>query len=223
MNWQGISEALLLGLATGPVCLATCGPVVTPWMLAQPGGILRQGRQLGLFLTARLAGYLAFAVAAWLVGSAVPRAWEGRGWPLALVDLLLAAAMAAWAMGWPRRKCGTQAEGALVQIGQPLGSQKASAQKVSALSLGFLTGINFCPPFLAAGIRAAQCNHLGAALVFFTAFFFGTVVWFVPMAALGLVRRTSAVLAVARMTALLLALWYAGMGVLILAGEGLHG
>lgn len=223
MNWQGISEALLLGLATGPVCLATCGPVVAPWMLAQPGGMRRQSRQLGLFLAARLVGYLAFAVAAWLVGSAVPRAWEGRGWPLAVVDLLLAAAMGSWALGWPRRKCGSRAEETLVQIGQPLGSPKIASQRVSALSLGFLTGINFCPPFLAAGVRAGQLNHLGSALVFFAAFFFGTVVWFAPMAALGLVRRTSAVLAVARMTALLLALWYAGLGILILVGEGLHG
>ena len=28
-------EALLLGLATGPVCMASCGPVVVPWLLAQ--------------------------------------------------------------------------------------------------------------------------------------------------------------------------------------------
>jgi hypothetical protein len=32
-------EALALGLATGPVCLASCGPVVAPWLLAQPRGV----------------------------------------------------------------------------------------------------------------------------------------------------------------------------------------
>jgi sulfite exporter TauE/SafE len=223
MNWHGISEALLLGLATGPVCLATCGPVVAPWMLAQPQGVWRQTRQLSLFLSARLLGYLLFAVAAWLAGEAVPRAWEAHGWPVALVDLLLAAAMVAWAMGWPRRNCGQQNQDQLVQIGQPLGRQRASSPTLSALTLGFLTGINFCPPFLAAGIRAAQLNHLAGALVFFAAFFLGTVVWFVPVAALGLVRRSSAIVAVARITALLMALWYAGMGMMILAGEGLHG
>jgi hypothetical protein len=36
-----------------------------------------------------------------------------------------------------------------------------------ALALGFLTGINLCPPFLVAGLRAAQLEHLSAALLFF--------------------------------------------------------
>jgi len=218
MNGHAISEALLLGLATGPVCLATCGPVVAPWLLAQPQGITRQWRPMGLFLTARLMGYMAFAVVTWLAGAAVPRAWETHRWPMALVNLLLAAAMVAWALGWPRRKCGKAERNTLVQIDQPVRSRRSSA-----LLLGFLTGINFCPPFLAAGVRAAQLNHLAAALVFFAVFFLGTVVWFAPMAALGLVRRSSAVVAVARMTALLLALWYAGTGLMILAREAFHG
>lgn len=218
LHWQAVSEALLLGLATGPVCLATCGPVVAPWMLAQPHGVMRQLRQLGMFLAARLAGYLLFAVAAWLAGEAVPRAWQSWGWPMAVVDLLLAAVMVAWVLGWPRPACASPAGSKLVQIGAPQPSRPAAT-----LALGFFTGINFCPPFLAAGVRAAQLNQLPAALVFFAAFFLGTVTWFAPMAALGLVRRTAALVAVARMTALLMALWYAGMGVVLLVGEGIHG
>ena len=218
LHWQVVTEALLLGLATGPVCLATCGPVVAPWMLAQPRGVARQLCQLGLFLAARLAGYLLFAVAAWLAGEAVPQAWQTRGWPTALVDLLLAAAMLAWALGWPRSGSAQPQESKLVQIGAPQPGRPAAA-----LVLGFCTGINFCPPFLAAGVRAAAWNHLGAALVFFLTFFLGTVVWFVPMAALGLVRRSAALVAVARITALLMVLWYAGMGVVLLAGEGFRG
>ena len=62
-------EALVLGLATGPVCLATCGPVVVPWMMVQPRGVWWHSRQLGLFLAARLAGYMVFAAAVWMVGS----------------------------------------------------------------------------------------------------------------------------------------------------------
>src|SRR5271157_1081274 len=70
-------EALVLGLATGPVCLATCGPVVVPWMLVQPQGVGTHGRQMALFLAARLAGYLVFAAAVWLAGAALPRTWSG--------------------------------------------------------------------------------------------------------------------------------------------------
>ena len=62
-----------------------------------------------------------------------------------------------------------------------------------ALALGFLTGINLCPPFLVAGVRAAQLEHLWAALLFFVCFFAGTAVWFLPFLSMGLVQRTPAV------------------------------
>ena len=68
----GAGEALLLGLATGPVCLASCGPVVLPWMLVQPRGVRVQARQLSIFLAARLSGYLLFAATVWLAGSVIP-------------------------------------------------------------------------------------------------------------------------------------------------------
>jgi len=217
--YASMGEALTLGLATGPVCLATCGPVLVPWLLAQPEGARRQSGQLGLFLVGRLAGYLLFGALAWGTGEAIPRAWAGRPWFLGVVDVLLGVAMVAYAAGWPRRGCGKGKEQApLVQIGEPV-----KAVRRGALTLGFLTGVNFCPPFLTAGVRAAELNQLAGALVFFAAFFAGTVVWFVPLAGLGWVRRSTAVLTVARLAALLLALWYGGMGLSILIAEGIRG
>ena len=99
-------EALVLGLATGPVCLATCGPVVVPWMMVQPRGVRLHSRQLLLFLAARLAGYMVFAAAVWMVGSSIPHAWTGRTWLMGGIQLLLAAGMVVYAVGWPHRKCG---------------------------------------------------------------------------------------------------------------------
>ena len=89
-------EALVLGLATGPVCLATCGPVVVPWMMVQPQGMWLHSRQLFLFLAARLAGYMVFAAAVWMVGSSIPREWIGRAWLMGGVQLLLAAGLVAF-------------------------------------------------------------------------------------------------------------------------------
>jgi sulfite exporter TauE/SafE len=217
--YASLGEALTLGLATGPVCLATCGPVVVPWMLAQTEGARRQSRQLGLFLAGRLAGYLLFGVLAWGAGETIPRSWAGRPWFVGVVDVLLGVAMVAYAAGWPHRGCAAGKEQApLVQIGEP-----ADGKRRGALALGFLTGVNFCPPFLTAGVRAAELNQLAGAMVFFAAFFVGTAVWFLPLVGLGWVRRSSAVLLVARLAALLLALWYAGTGISILIAEGMRG
>jgi hypothetical protein len=212
-------EALVLGLATGPVCLASCGPVVLPWMLVQPRGMRAHSLQLSLFLAARLAGYMVFAAAAWLAGAAIPRAWTGRSWALGGLELLLAAALLVYAAGWPHRRClASKADPTLVEIGQT-----PRPRPSGALALGFLTGVNLCPPFLVAGVRAAQMAHLSAALFFFLCFFAGTALWFFPFLSLGFLKRTPAVVTVARMVAVLLACWYGFSGVSILIERTIHG
>jgi sulfite exporter TauE/SafE len=230
-------EALVLGLATGPVCLATCGPVVVPWMMVQPRGVRLHTRQLLLFLAARLAGYMVFAAAVWMVGSSIPHAWMGRTWLMGGIQLLLAAGMVVYAVGWPHKRCvaanpayaeGLARHGAtseLVRIGDPRTAwvPRPRPMRSGALALGFLTGINLCPPFLVAGVRAAQLEHLSAALLFFVAFFFGTAVWFLPFLSMGLVQRTPAVVTVARMVAVMLACWYGFSGVSILIERTVYG
>ena len=91
------------------------------------------------------------------------------------------------------------------------------------MALGFLTGINLCPPFLVAGVRAAQLEHLSAALLFFVCFFVGTAVWFLPFLSMGFVQRTPAVVTVARMVAVLLACWYGFSGFSILIERTFYG
>lgn len=211
-------EALVLGLTTGPVCLASCGPAVLPWMLVQAQGVRVQSRQLSLFLAARLAGYLVFAAAVWLVGASIPRAWSGRSWMFGAIELLLAVALVVYAVGWPRRHSPAATRDKLVQIGEA-----EKARPTGALALGFLTGINLCPPFLVAGVRAAQLASLPAALLFFACFFMGTAVWFVPFLSLGVVQRTPALVIVARMVAVLLACWYGFSGISILIERGIYG
>lgn len=214
----GMGAALVLGLATGPVCLASCGPAVVPWMLGLPAGIAGHARQLTLFLTARLGGYLLFGTAAWLAGEAVPRAWRGQGWLLGMIQLALAVALVFYSFGGRHGPCEEKNCGArLVRIGAP-----RQGKDHGALALGFLTGINFCPPFLAAGAQAASSASLGAALLFFVAFFVGTALWFVLLAPLGLLRRSAELHWVARMAAVLVALWYGLTGAALVVG-GLRG
>lgn len=211
-------EALALGVATGPVCLATCGPAVAPWLLAQQAGLKTHGRLVALFLCGRLAGYLLFAALAWLVGRSIPQLWSGGPWLAGVVDLLLAAALVAYVAGWRLHLCRGKRKPQLLQIGVA-----AAAGRRSGLVLGFLTGLNLCPPFLAAGVKAAELSNLAAALLFFLAFFLATAVWFLPVVALGLVRRPRAAATVARLAAILLALWYAGNGTILLLAEAVRG
>lgn len=92
-----------------------------------------------------------------------------------------------------------------------------------AAALGFLTGLSLCPPFVAAGVRAAELGSVAAALLFFAVFFIGTSIWFVPFVGLGCVARNEAVTTVARMAMVLIALYYGCLGVAMLLGKKIYG
>jgi hypothetical protein len=189
-----------------------------PWLVEQRQSAGRASGQLCAFLGARFAGYLVFAAAAWAVGSALPLLFAPSSVLYGVVHLLMAGALVAYALGrW--RACAASAVAApqqLVTIGVP-------ASRVWAPMLGFLTGLSLCPPFLTAGVRAAELHSLPLALGFFSLFFVGTVVWFAPFAAFGCVRWKQPVTFVARITLFILAAYYGYLGLVILLGRMLYG
>jgi len=215
---SALSEALVLGLASGPACLASCGPVVVPSLLAERTGLRVNVRYLSLFLATRLAGYLLFATVAWELGALVSPQGSTRGLILAVIHLLLGCVLLWYAYSAGRACAHSGAGPQLVTIGGPRGHRIPGAA-----ALGFLTGISLCPPFVVAGVRAAEASNLAAALLFFVVFFVGTSVWMVPFAGFGWVRRNEAVTTVARMAMVLIALYYVFTGVAMLAGSKGYG
>lgn len=177
--------------------------------------------QLGIFVLARLAGYLVFAAVAWSVGRAFP-ATATTSLVYGVAHLALGVIIAVYAIGrWRLGRCAATAvtaPPALVTIGAG-----ASPPKTWAMLFGFLTGLSLCPPFLVVGVRVMQFDELALALLFFTLFFLGTLAWFVPFLALGLMRWKEQAMFVARITLLLLALYYLYLGTVILAGRVIRG
>ncbi|MGA3263931.1 MAG: sulfite exporter TauE/SafE family protein [Terracidiphilus sp.] len=211
-------EALALGLGSGPACIAACGSVLVPSMLAGHQGLRPNVRYLSAFLAARLLGYLLFAVVAWELG-ALASLLPGRRLVMIGVIYVLLAGVLFW-YAYPARRNRAQpcAGSKLVKIGE-----KKHRGAAAAAALGFLTGLNLCPPFVVAGVRAAQLGSLVAALLFFAVFFVGTSVWFAPFAGLGCVARNEAVTTVARMAMALIALWYLALGIAMLLGRKGYG
>lgn len=173
---------------------------------------------LSAFLGMRFAGYLIFATAAWQVGSIGALPAQQRALVFGIVHVLLACALAWYA--WPARKPHHAPARApeLVAIGVP-----SRRRFPGAAVLGLLTGVSLCPPFVAAGVRAAELGSLAAALLFFSAFFVGTSAWFVPFVGMGRIRRNEAISTVARMTMGLIAIYYFFTGMLMLLGSKPYG
>ncbi len=224
----GVAEAVVLGFASGPVCVASCGPVLLPWLAAEPRGLRATGQRLGVFLGGRLAGYLAFAVIAWTAGVALPVDAGTRTLIFGLANLGVGVLLLVSA-AFPRRHCAAQPASADAPVGVNAAEHEPLVQigpanrfrPPAGLTLGFLTGLNLCPPFVAAGVRAAEERSLAGAGLFFVLFFAGTTVWFLPSLAVSPLRRFEAVPFVARITMAVLALYYAYLGVVSVSGWSL--
>lgn len=175
-------------------------------------------RYLSAFLGARLLGYLLFAIVAWELGALVSLPPAPRVLLTGGVNVLLAC-MLLWYAYSARHICGPSCSGSkLVNIGVVKNRGVAGAAV-----LGFLTGLSLCPPFVAAGVRAAELGSVAQALLFFTFFFAGTSVWFVPLVGMGCIARNQAVITVARMAMVLIALYYLSLGIAMLMGRKAYG
>ncbi|MGQ9780201.1 MAG: urease accessory protein UreH domain-containing protein [Bacillota bacterium] len=197
----------LLGLSTGITCMAYCAPALFPY-LAGGNRDLRGGSQAtALFLGGRLGGYLFFAVLAWLVHELILKNIRFRSLLLGTAYSSLALTLFFFSFSRPGR-CG----GA-----RHLRPQGPGLSFVPFL-LGFFTGQNVCPPFLLAFAGAAGTGSLLGSLSFFTTFFLGTSVFFIPAPLLGALGRSPAARTIARMAAAVAGLYYACTGILALLG-----
>lgn len=207
-----------MGLASGPACMASCGPVLVPSLLSEQAGVRRNVRYLTAFLGARFLGYLLFAAVAWELGALVSIPPAPRLLLIGIVHILLAGVLLWYAYSAGHACAQSCAGSELVSLGV---TKKRGLP--GAAALGFLTGLSLCPPFVAAGVRAAELGSVVAAVFFFAVFFVGTSIWFVPFVGLGCIARNEAVTTVARMAMVLIALYYAYLGLAMLLGRKFYG
>jgi len=214
------TEPLLLGLSSGLACLPSCGTILLPWMSAEQRSLRATAGVLSVFMGGRLLGYMAFALPAWAFGWLLARNAALESWVFGIVHLALAVALAAYALPflWPKK------ETAHGSCRMPLAlSVQRRFKAWTPLILGVLTGLNLCPPFIAAVLRVASGTTWIQALAFFLLFFLGTTPWLFPFIATGALRKIPGLPYIARFVMLLLALYYAYLGSLTLLGRIFHG
>ena len=229
-------QGFFLGLAVGPTCLAYCMPVVVPYLLGQGRTVRSNVLSVAQYLGGRLGGYLAFAVLAWLVHQMLREGINGRLEVVAggVVDLVLAGLLTWYGLATRTAPCAAHALATRTFQNEPLiavewlADPKRPAATAGGLfprpslvalpvAMGFLTGLNLCPPFLAAFAGAARTESLLQSLAFFAFFFLGTMVFFLPLPLLGALGRFSALRSIGRLTALVMAAYYLYAGIKLLA------
>jgi len=164
-----LTKGFLLGLATAPFCVAACAPVFLPAVLAHKGA-RRWSNFIALaeFLAGRLIAYAAVgALFGWLGASA-----EGPflRWAGIIAHALLGIALLLYAVAE------SGGENAFCRAAQRWGRAGRFP-----LLLGLLTGVNLCPPFIAAISQVLDAGGIMHGLIFFVSFFAGTSLVALPM------------------------------------------
>jgi hypothetical protein len=201
-------RGFLLGLANGTVCIASCAPVIIPYILGEGKSVRHNAVVLGQFLAGRLLGYLCFALLAWMTGVIILQNFAHQQIILGIAYIVLGGLLLIYSFVKPKKRCAVNASPSSLEV------VAAKWPTLLPICFGVLTGLNLCPPFLLIFTEAASAESLGRSLFFFWAFFLGTSIYFIPFTFLGFLKRFPQLRTIGRMTAILIALYYLYVGVM---------
>jgi len=206
-------DGFILGLSNGVACIATCAPVLIPYLLGEGKGIVRNYWVTGQFLFGRLFGYLLFAVLAWTVSSAILQETGLRN-PIIGIAYILFSGLLIFYGFFNKTNVSCKAACNSNKYKRLLALWPA----LLPVAAGFATGLSFCPPFLLAFTGAAEQTSLLAAMLFFFSFFLGTSLLFVLAPFVGMFKRFQVLQIVGKMAAGLMGLYYLYSGVILIIG-----
>jgi sulfite exporter TauE/SafE len=206
-------DGFFLGLSSGVACIATCAPVLIPYLLGEGKGIVRNYWVTGQFLFGRLLGYLLFAVLAWTISSTILQEGSQRNIIIGVAYILFSGLLIFYGF-FKKQKAECKAA-----------CNQSKYQRLSAISpallpvaAGFATGLSFCPPFLLAFAGAAEQTSLFGAMLFFFSIFLGTSLLFVLAPFVGAFNRFPVLQIVGKMAAGLMGLYYLYSGIILIVG-----
>ena len=194
-----ILEPLLAGLSTGLFCCASCYPVLVPVFAAEERNAGATFRVWLQFLLGRLAGYLLFGAAIGWLGERFDEAWLAK--VSAVVLMAMALLLVFYALGFRKPAFSLCAAG--TRRGQALPT-----------TLGFLLGINVCPPFLMSLAYVFTLHSMARGIVYFLVFFCATSLYFTPLLFVGWLGRMKEFRWAARASALAVGILFFVYGIM---------
>jgi sulfite exporter TauE/SafE len=205
-------DGFILGLSNGAACLATCAPVLLPYLLSKGKDIVPNYLITGQFLFGRLLGYLLFAFLAWMVNTTVLQEADLRNLIVGSAYVFFAGLLIIY--GFFKKETGCQSS-CNKKMYQQLSIFGPTLLPVAA---GFATGLNFCPPFLLAFTGAAAQTSLIMSLLYFFSFFLGTSALFILFPFVGVFNRFAVLQIIGKMAAGIMGLYYLYSGSIMLIG-----
>lgn len=158
----------LAGLSVGVYCLGLCLPVFLPMLMAEERDIKKSGLLILEFSIGRLAGYLTFGLIFGWLGQAIQSQFIHS--LVSLGNLWMGIALILFSLG---------------KIDKKICSMLFFKKIRWPFVIGFLTGVNVCPPFIASLTHVFNLRSAIQSMGYFLAFFLGTSTYLVPTMFLG--------------------------------------
>lgn len=186
----------------GVYCIGVCLPIFVPMILADKQNTRSTLRIVIEFSLGRLLGYLFHGVLIGLLGVSINSELVHK--LISFSTLLMGIMLIVYSLGflkWGHKAC------------------KVFFGKVKIpIFLGFFTGINVCPPFLASLVYAFGLKSVLKSIAYFSFFFLGTSLYIVPLGLLGRFSYQTTLQKIARVSGIFVGAYftYTGLRILLL-------
>lgn len=173
-----MTESLILGLSSGSACVATCGMVMFPYLMAGSAGVKRIAIDLTLFLLTRLIVYFILATLAWYFGQTIFINPFVRNIVPGILYIVFAV-MLVWYSISKSRKPDCPAK--IVRT--------VNNRRLIPVFLGLVNSLGFCPALFIILTKGATEGTILQSYLAFLAFFIGSSLWFLPLPLAGKVQK----------------------------------
>jgi sulfite exporter TauE/SafE len=202
---KDLLNALLLGLSSGAGCLGVCAPFLVPFLISEHRKTAGNAKIVIEYLAGRLIAYIIVGAAAGLAGE---YSGQFRISPKVYGALMIIAAVLMF----------FYSSGIIFE-----GFEKATAFfqsfKISRrlpLVAGLVSGINFCPPMVAAFSYTITLKSVAGSVLYFMVFFIATSLYFLPFIFSSMVTKFERVRNAGEIAGVLVSVWFLIYGVYLI-------
>jgi Cytochrome C biogenesis protein transmembrane region len=173
-----MTDSFILGLSSGSACLATCGMVMFPYLMAGSAGVRRIVIDLSLFMFTRFVIYFIMATLAWFFGQAVFSNPVVRNIVPGMLYIVFAILLVWYSIDKSRKK---DCPAKIVNT--------VNNRKLVPVMLGIVNSLGFCPALFIILTKSATQGTLIQSYLAFLAFFTGSSLWFLPLPLAGKITK----------------------------------
>lgn len=188
MNFgEVVVRSFLVGLSSGIFCGLYCFSFIAPILVIENRKISQDFILLLKFIFGRFLGYVAFGSVFGYLGEKITQ----RGFDLvtSIVLVVLSMILILYALGFVKKKFSF--------------CLRPKIKTRLPILMGFLMGINVCPPFLISAIYVFKLGSVLYGIIYFLVFFLATTIYFLPLIGLGYLNKFKEFQKVGRVSALI--------------------